>query len=131
MKNSFVSNYSYIFSCYLTIILTLERYVAICKPHWVRSQTHMIKKTKIAIWCVTVFSILYNVPRFFENKWKNGTLEKVLLADKTYKMVYKTWMYFVFAFSLPCVILIIFNILVIKKVQSQMKIKAPFIRSNN
>ena len=76
----------------------------------------MIKKTNIAIWSVTAFSILYNISRFFENRWENGSLTRLLMANTTYKIVYKTWMYFVFAFILPSVILIIFNILIIKKV---------------
>ena len=107
-------SFTFAFSAYLTILLTLERYVVICKPNWVKGD--MIKKTNIAIWSVTAFSILYNISRFFENRWENGRLTRLLMANTIYKIVYKTWIYFVFAFILPSVILIIFNILIIKKV---------------
>ena len=72
---------------------------------------------------VTIFAIIYNLPRCFESYWKNGkhgiTLENYLLANKTYKMVYKTWMYFIFTFLLPLVILTILNFQIIKKVNAR------------
>ena len=56
---------SYSTGIYLTVLLTLERYYAVC----ILRGTPNLKKTKIVILCVYIFAILYNLPHFFEEKW--------------------------------------------------------------
>ena len=56
---------SYSSGIYLTVLLTLERYYAVC----IIRGTPNLKKTKIVIVCVCIFAILYNLPHFFEETW--------------------------------------------------------------
>ena len=56
---------SYSAGIYLTVLLTLERYYAVCILRGIPN----LKKTKIVIACVCIFAMLYNFPHFFEEKW--------------------------------------------------------------
>ena len=58
---------SYSTGIYMTVLLTLERYYAVC----ILRGTPNLKKTKIVIMCVCIFSMLYNLPHFFEEKWNS------------------------------------------------------------
>ena len=52
-------------SIYLTVVVTVERYVAVCWPlkaRFICTRT----RTKVAILLVCIFSIAYNIPRFME-----------------------------------------------------------------
>merc|ERR1711902_255892 len=76
MKNAsenFLDQFSGIFytaSIYCTILLTVVRYIAICHFH----KDHLIKKSKIKIYlvCVFLFSLIWNIPKWFNPKNKNG-----------------------------------------------------------
>ena len=71
-------------------------------------------RTKLAVLFIVLFSVLYNIPRFFEITWEsvpdggpqsNSTRVEIapkdLRMDPTYINVYITWMYLVFMYVLP------------------------------
>ena len=84
-------------------------------------------KAKLGVGTIVAFSILYNIPRFFEVSWvksnnatllEDGGLDQVisveptwLRMDSTYISVYITWMYLVFMYVLPFGGLSILNML--------------------
>ena len=49
-------------SAYLTVTVTIERYMAVCWPLKARSIC-TIGRAKTAVGCVAAFAILYNIPR--------------------------------------------------------------------
>lgn len=50
---------------YLTLLVTFNRYVSVCRPYDVRTLCAPLH-ARVHVVMVTFFSILYNVPRFFE-----------------------------------------------------------------
>jgi len=51
---------------YLTVLVTVNRYVAVCRPY-AASDTNAIKKqARLHVALVAAFSVLFNVTRFFE-----------------------------------------------------------------
>ena len=94
---------------YLTVVIAIGRYVAVCLPYLavnltMRSMTYI----RSAVFSVAVFSFLYNVPRFFELKI-TGMDDRGLLQwdwtdlskDPTYTLVYTKILYFLIAFAFP------------------------------
>ena len=78
-QNEYVSHFTYqalnialTGSTYMTIAISLERYLGICRPRW---------KTRRGAWRyvlpVVIITVSYNLPRFFERQYfiVNGTLE--------------------------------------------------------
>ena len=110
-------------SAYFTVLLSLERYLSVCKQHSVP-----FKRIKIYIGLIVLFSFLYNFPICFERwyEWDKDNKEykifytrlrkKNELIGKLYTQVYETYMYNIFFIALPLVCLIVFNILIVRKV---------------
>ena len=110
-------------SVHLTVLLTMERYFAVCQPTFAKKCFMKLQpclKTKTLVKLIFLFCFLYNIPRSIEYVWiseENGIeLEAYLLKNQTYKIVYKTWMYLFTIFILPLMSLAIFNVLIFKKV---------------
>ncbi|XP_063599529.1 FMRFamide receptor-like [Penaeus indicus] len=91
-------------SAYLTVTVTLERYVAVCQPLKVRSIC-TYGRAKIYVLSVTLFAVLYNLPRWWEITYKECDIgEDVrhfyyvatqLRNDNNYKQIYIMWMFLV------------------------------------
>ena len=125
--------FRYIFySCseYLTVLLTLNRYIVVCQPKF---SQHMesLKKTKIFIGCVIFFSFMLNFPVFLKRSWGYDEDESITIkyynifpkdeagkpeAD-TFVTVYETWIWIFFNLILPLGCLLIFNALLLNKVK--------------
>ncbi|XP_064095013.1 FMRFamide receptor-like isoform X2 [Macrobrachium nipponense] len=56
-------------SIYLTVILTVERYVAVCLPFRFRSLV-TYGRARILVIAASLFSVLYNLPRFWEHYYE-------------------------------------------------------------
>jgi hypothetical protein len=112
-----IAHSAYMGSMYLTVLLTLVRYLAVC---WKKHFT--IKETKILMASVFLFVIIYNLPKWMIYKWEtnqNGVteLKKTKLAcDPTFLKVYYAGGNGLFLFILPTLILIISNLLMYKEV---------------
>ena len=109
---------AYMGSMYLTVFLTLSRYLAVC---WKKHFT--IKETKILMASVFLFVIIYNLPKWMIYKWEtnqNGVteLKKTKLAcDPTFLKVYYSGGNGLFLFILPTLFLITSNVLMHKEVK--------------
>ena len=124
--------FRYIFySCseYLTVLLTLNRYIVVCQPKF---SHHMesLKKTKIFIGCVIFFSFLLNFPVFLKRSWGYGDDQDESIIVKYYSIfsndetkiflfetVYETWIWIFFNLILPLGCLLTFNSLLLNKVR--------------
>ena len=79
-------------SIYTTLAITLERYLIVCHPFYVVSHEW---SSKLYVLPIVIFSIVYNVPKFFElyampcmvKEIKNGAVEG--LRDESTKEVIK------------------------------------------
>lgn len=107
------------------LLVTLDRFMAICKP--LSTQLRSLERAKMAVAIVVVLAILYNIPRFFEREVIimtdscNRTFPKSdttkMREHKVYFLVYKTVCYFIFRAIGPLLTLVILNWKLIKALQ--------------
>lgn len=106
-------------SVYLTMTVSLERYVAVCHPLRARSLC-TYGRARIYVIVIVAFSTLYNVPRLWEAKVKsewsnqfNTTVYCPVQSDfrdnKFYRTVYIHWMYLICMYLVPFLALAILN----------------------
>lgn len=108
-------------SIYLTILVTLNRYISVCHPYRATNlcSIHFARRHVVV---VGLFSVVFNLPRFFEyavvhnNDGDGGGggdgshLQKNwILESRVYRIVYSNLLYFVVMFLLPLVTLAILN----------------------
>jgi len=53
---------------WLTVLVSINRYVAVCRAVEEFGTTTLLRRTRIQIIVVVLLSVVYNVPRFFEHK---------------------------------------------------------------
>ena len=112
---------------WLVVVVTADRYVAICKPLHAPQYSTMtrMRRVVIVVWCT---SIIYNLPRFFErtihmkvNPVDNTTMpyvHKTSLRNNTwYKVIYKTVLFFILRFFVPLSSLAFFNTRLIQAIK--------------
>ena len=108
---------TYMCSMYLTVLLTLVRYLAVC-----RKKHFTITETKISMASIFLLVIIYNIPKWMMFRWEtnpNGVRElKIteLFCDPTFYKVYYAGGNGLFMFILPTLMLIIPNVLIQKEV---------------
>ena len=51
---------------YLTVLVTVNRYVAVCRPYAASDTTTVRRNARVHVGLVAAFSVLFNVTRFFE-----------------------------------------------------------------
>jgi hypothetical protein len=113
-------------SCYLTLTVTLERYVAVCHPLRARALC-TYGRARLYVIVIILFSICYNVPRFFEvdqREYPDGEFGFVfcivatdLRADHLYINIYIHWLYLVFIYFIPFFGLFLFNAMIYQQVR--------------
>lgn len=114
-------------SVYITICVTIERYVAVCLPLKARSLC-TYGRARIYVICITVFALLYNIPRFREVTWRTtyypelganitNVMPTELRDDPTYINIYITWLYLVVMYIVPFTCLAVFNMLIYHQVK--------------
>ena len=126
---------------WVTVLVTIHRYCSICRALSTSRILYAVRATKLQIIAVVSFSILYNMPRFFEhhvishgeaftnftttNTTNNGTdylvtsppvtQPPINLGDsQLYQIVYSNVLYFPVMYILPLVILTFLNFRLMK-----------------
>ena len=109
---------------YITVLVTLNRYCAVCRPS-VPLGAYFLQATKLQVVAVVSFSVLYNTPRFFEHQVMRieeqplhpnatpGTAPNVTYFnvgdDKVYQIIYSNVLYFPVMYIVPLVSLTCLN----------------------
>ena len=114
-------------STYITIAISVERYMVICRPLFYRTHSWPLQFFIIPI---VAFSILYRIPKFFELEWttrreeRNGTNVtfpqiKVteLRTNPYYFQIYYLWSDFIINGIIPFMLLIVLNVLIFKELR--------------
>ena len=105
-------------STLLIVSMTFDRFYSIILPHKAAS-FNTVKRTKITIIIIAVFSVFYNVPHLFisdHENWQCIPYGKAM--DKSYGQVYY-WFSFIINFALPFVLLLIMNSVIIHKIRTR------------
>lgn len=119
-------------SVYMTMFVSLERYIAVCYPLKARSwctRSH----AKYCILAITIFAVLYNVPKFFEITLLEGEDENhgvfyclrasSLRRDSKYINIYIHWMYLIFMNLIPLTGITFFNLEIFRRVRRVNKMR--------
>ena len=113
-------------SIWLTVIISAERYRAICCPlSSVGCQSH--KRVRVSVVLLLILSILYNFPRFFEYQPaqalddKNETIyypgDTQLRVNLVYRYLYNTALYCVIMYVIPLATLAFLNYKLVRQMR--------------
>ena len=95
---------------WLTVLVSLERYVAICHPLRAASVCTMskVRKAVISIYAVSIF---YNIPRYLEFEvTEKSLMDKTYIGHhKVYRYLYNCVLYSLVLFFVPLVSLVLLN----------------------
>ena len=109
---------SFLCSSNLIVAMTFERFYSIIRPHKAAS-FNTVKRAKIIIVCIFVFSIMYNVPHAFTTGFVNWQcLPYAKATGKKYGVIYY-WVSFLLNFAVPFVLLLSMNSVIIYKIQNR------------
>ncbi|KAG7197872.1 hypothetical protein KM043_001683 [Ampulex compressa] len=129
-----IVRYLYPLSCmaqivtvYLTLTVTLERYIAVCHPLKAKSFC-TYGRAQLAVLVIVIFAFVYNLPKFWEIDfytevhWKyNVTVYCLYPAELRSNLLYVTlyvhWMYFFICYLFPFLALVIFNVAIYLRVR--------------
>ncbi|OAF67306.1 hypothetical protein A3Q56_04980 [Intoshia linei] len=110
---------SQMLTIWITILVAFNRHIAICHPFLA---TKLITKyrTNIYLCAICIIILLYNMPYFFEYRIESKDNVNLIyeLAHKTrltYKIVYEICSYCAFVFIEPLLILVFFNVALIRE----------------
>ena len=112
---------------WLVLLLTTDRYVAICKPLHANQYSTMKRMSKLAI-AIWILAVIYNIPRFFErnvvmtfNNETNTTTPEVKKTDMReniyYFIIYKLVCYLTLRVLIPLSFLAFFNTRLIQAIK--------------
>lgn len=127
---------------YLTVLVTLNRYISVCRPYDA-SDLCSVEQARKHVILVALFSILYNLPRFFEYQvvtitpeGSDGGDEMIVSAlsplgrNRIYQILYGNVMYFFVMFLVPLVTLIILNHKLIRALSLTRKKRAHLLKKD-
>ena len=95
--------------------MTFDRFYSIIRPHKAAS-FNTIKRAKITISCITIFSILFNIPQLYTIT--NQGRECVPDLTKTAKTFYH-WLSYVVQFAIPFILLLTMNCVIIQTLRTR------------
>lgn len=129
-------------SMWMTVLLAVNRYVAICFPLKARQWCTM-GKSYVQVAGVFVVAVAYNVPRFFQ--WRLVTVDSTLQPNRTivdlamtdigqqstFHMVYDNIVYNAFFVLLPLLFLVVSNAKLIVEVRASSGMRRTMVTSKS
>ena len=105
----------------LILNMTFERFYSIIRPHKAAS-FNTVKRAKITIVCIVLFSVLYHIPHWFISaNIGRLCLTNVLSSDKSIGEFYY-WFSEIIHFILPFILLLIMNSVIIHTLHKRSKL---------
>ena len=121
------------YSSWLTVLVAIHRYIAVCKPHKARilcNKKQGVKQVVMLMIAVTTFQIPFFLDFYPARETaEDGSTILVrrytsLALNKTYQMVYKTTIYYIVMYALPLVLLMWFTFHLINALSQATKQRA-------
>lgn len=117
----------------MTVLVSAHRFLGVVFPFRAQ-QWCTANRVKVAMWSVAVFSVGFNVPRWFEigvdacqSTVYNATAIRLVLSDlrldNLYYSAYMVILYTLFMFALPFLLLIIMNALIVRTVHRSYRLR--------
>jgi hypothetical protein len=124
-----IASISQTLTVWTVLLVTVDRYIAVCRP--LKRNLRSVTRTKVTAAIGSVLAVLYNVPLFFERVVAHPqpcsvdapllvppvaalTQQTALRGNLAYFIVYKTICYFLFRSGGPLVVMIYVNILLLR-----------------
>lgn len=120
-KHIFVCLYPCVFffrfvDTWLTVVLTIDRYIAVCFPLQAQ-QICTLPRTYKRIIALVIISIFFSLPRFFEYKYADnphGFALAKLMKNEYYIYIYRIGLFFIFMYFIPMGLLVVLNVLLLR-----------------
>ena len=112
-----LNGFAYMCSTYLTVLLTFERYIAICHPY----KVNLISKGKTwkYIRIIILFAFVWNIPKCIAYEWKDGyAVETRIALSWMFLKGYLLWGSGIVKFVIPLLLLVTLNVFVVKEVKN-------------
>ena len=105
-------------STLLVVSMTFDRFYNIIRPHKAAS-FNTVKRAKITVACIVIFSTIYNIPHLFITSHVNWECVPYALATATpYGEIYY-WMSMLVQFLFPFIFLLAMNSFIIHKIRKR------------
>lgn len=105
--------------CWITVLVTFNRYVSVCLPYKVHAISSM-SKVRIQLISLIIFVIVFNLPTFCDNylvQEDSDSNTTILVrhytkmgANKTYQIVYKSLLFYLLMYVIPLIALIVLTV---------------------
>ena len=115
---------------WLTVLLTIDRYIVVCRPLHARSICTR-KRAKIEVIVVLIFAVIYNAPRFLEYEMtdtiKRGYQRTKLASCPSYVFIYRVGLFLFIFYIIPVIILSIANSRLISTLKRAQATRTEFV----
>ena len=109
---------SFLCSTLLIVSMMFDRFYSIIRPHKAAS-FNTVKRAKITIICIVIFSILYNVPHLFISTSEHRQCLPYGKAMENLMGEFYYWLSFVINYALPFVLLLTMNSVIIHTIRER------------
>ena len=114
----------YSIGTWVTVLVTLQRFIAVCLPHHALSYCGASLARK-QLFLVIVFNVLYSLPLFLDSYvkrvysekyelWYNTRVYSWLGRNWSYQFAYRTVLYFLLMYSIPLLMLLVMVVKLIR-----------------
>ena len=114
-------------SVWLTVLICTERYLAVCRP-LENTSIRNIPRLRTFVCIICAFSVVYNVPRFFEfvpterhlfnpNRTISVITDTDLRRNDIYRYLYNTVLVSIVVYAVPLIVITFLNIKIIREMR--------------
>ena len=129
-----VTNIAQCAATWLVVLITIQRYVAVCHPHSAKrwNSIAMVRKASILI---ILAAIIFNIPRFLEYHIVAGPsgpqrTQTAMAHSNVYQLFYRAFLYYFCVWLLPLVVMIYATTRLIQALKVAYKKRAVLIQQN-